>query len=247
MAEFPKIDILDDLLKTAERDFDAAVKHAAAIDDKAQKTSGLAGLFLAAAFGFVKPESLATLREQYGLVALGLLYLALSLFVVTVVLCLRAMWLKDVPTSGVSLESQEMSAEFLLQLEDADLDEEMMVAYRSNKIEIWRSTIAERFTANVAKTRLVHWAQRALTGGILVSAVSLGLLGYAARNAVPLRQEKPMPEKIITPEKKPAAGVPKMFKFGSGKTHAMTREAVLRWLGNKEFIDDQIKHVARAK
>jgi hypothetical protein len=36
-------------------------------------------LFLAAAFGFVKPESLATLREQYGLVALGLLYLALSL------------------------------------------------------------------------------------------------------------------------------------------------------------------------
>jgi hypothetical protein len=72
MAEFPKIDILDDLLKTAERDFDAAVKHAASIDDKARKTSGLAGLFLAAAFGFVKPESLATLREHYGLVALGL-------------------------------------------------------------------------------------------------------------------------------------------------------------------------------
>src|SRR5580704_17305797 len=108
MAEFPKIDILDDLLKTAERDFDAAVKHATSIDDKAQKTRGLGGLFLAAAFGFVKPESLVTLREQYGVVALGLLYLALSLFVITVVLCLRAIWLKDVPTSGVSLESQEM-------------------------------------------------------------------------------------------------------------------------------------------
>jgi hypothetical protein len=71
---------------------------------------------------------------------------------------MRAMWLKDVPTSGVSLESQEMSARFLLQFEDADLDEEMMLAYRSNKIEIWRSTITERFTENVAKTRLVHCA-----------------------------------------------------------------------------------------
>lgn len=112
MPEFTKINIVEDLLKTAERDFDATVKHAALIDDKAQKTSGLAGLFLAAAFGFVKPESLAVLRAQYGVWALVLLFIALLPFVATVVICLRAMWLKDVPTSGLSLETQEMSAQF---------------------------------------------------------------------------------------------------------------------------------------
>ena len=93
MAEFPKLDILDDLLKTAEREFDATVKHFASIEDKAQKTSGLAGLFLAAAFGFMKPESLTALRDQYGISALALLFLALALFVLTVILCLRAKWL----------------------------------------------------------------------------------------------------------------------------------------------------------
>ena len=180
MADSPHIEVLDDLLKTAERDFEATVTHSALIDDKAQKTSALAGLFLAAAFGFIKPESLTALREQYGSLALLLLYGALACFVATLVLCLRAMWLKDVPTSGVSLESQEMSAEFLLDLTEQELDADMMAAYKRNQVEIWKSAIAERFTANVAKTNLVHRAQQALIAGIFVSAVSLGLLGYAA-------------------------------------------------------------------
>ena len=240
MGESPKLDLIDDLRRIAERDFDATVKHGAVVDDKAQKTGGMAGLFLAAAFGFAKPESLVTLRDQYGISALGLLYLALLLFVVTVLFCLRAMWLKDLPSTGVSLETQDMSAQFLLQLEDSQLDEEMMLAYRSNKIEIWKATIAQRLAANVVQTRLVHRAQRALTGGILVSALSLGLLGYAARNAVPLKQEKPMQEKTITPPKKPAVFVP-----GSGKGHPMTREAVLRTLQSKEFISEQLKRIPR--
>lgn len=142
MAEFPKLDILDDLLKTAEREFDATVKHFASIEDKAQKTSGLAGLFLAAAFGFMKPESLTALRDQYGISALALLFLALALFVLTVILCLRAMWLKHVPTVGVSLETQAMSAGLLLQI-DAELDEEMVFEYKSNQLDIWRATVAE--------------------------------------------------------------------------------------------------------
>ncbi|MCU1329935.1 MAG: hypothetical protein JWN34_5305 [Bryobacterales bacterium] len=254
MKESPKTDILDGLLAVAEREFDATVKHFALIEDKAQKTSGLAGLFLAAAFGFMKPESLSALRQQYGLVALGLLFLALLLFVVTVVLCLRAMWLKDVPMAGVSLESQGMAAELVLQIGD-ELDEEMIFAFKSNELDIWRATITERVTANAAKTPLVQWAQWALTLGILVTAVSLMLLGYAVTPAVPLKQEKPMPETITTPEKKvaspektPASGDLRLFKFGSGKSHAIiTREAALRQLENKDFIALQLRQINRAK
>ena len=246
MANFPRLDILDDLLKIAEREFDATVKQFASIEEKAQKTSGLAGLFLAAAFGFMKPESLSALQDQYGISALGLLFLALLLFVVTVVLCLRAMWLQHVPTVGVSLETQAMSAELLLQIGE-DLDEEMMIAYKSNQLDIWRATIAEHASANAAKTPLVQWAQRTLTTGILVSALSLTLLGYAARPAVPLKQEKPMPEKI-TPEKKTAAEAPQIFRFGSGKSRAvLTREAVLKKLEDKDFIALQLKQIRRAK
>jgi hypothetical protein len=175
-----QLEILDHLLKTAERNFDAAVKHAATVDDKAQKTSGLAGIFLAVAFGFIKPETLVALRQQYGDFSLGLLYAVLLLFVASVGLCLRAMWLQRVPTGGVSLASQELSARILLALPEADLDDEMMEAYKDNEIEVWKAAIDERAEANEAKTRLVHFAQRCLAAGIFVAAVSIGLLGYAA-------------------------------------------------------------------
>jgi hypothetical protein len=45
LGESPKLDLIDDLLRIAERDFDATFKHGAVVDDKAQKTSGMAGLF----------------------------------------------------------------------------------------------------------------------------------------------------------------------------------------------------------
>ncbi|MCU1329727.1 MAG: hypothetical protein JWN34_5097 [Bryobacterales bacterium] len=175
-----RLQILDGLLKTAERNFEAAVKHAATVDDKAQKTSGLAGIFLAVAFGFIKPETLAALRQQYGGLSLGLLYGALFLFVTTVILCLRAMWLRKVPSGGVSIASQELAADFLLTLPETDLDDEMMAAYKENEVEVWKAAIEERSKANVEKTRLVHYAQVCLTVGILVAAVSMALLGYAA-------------------------------------------------------------------
>ena len=40
MAGNRQLQILDDLLKTAERNFDAAVKQASTVDDRAQKTTG---------------------------------------------------------------------------------------------------------------------------------------------------------------------------------------------------------------
>lgn len=240
-----QIEILEDLLKTAERNFDDTVKSASLVADNAQKTSGLAGLFLAAAFGFVKPESLTALRDQYGMSALWLLYSALALFVFTVLLCLWATWFKDIPSVGLSLESQETSAEFLLQLPPDDLDAEIMAAYIRNKIEIWKTTTAQRSTVNTTRARIVHWAQRTLAGGILVSAMSLGLLGYATRNTLPLKQVTPM-QKSIAPEKKPA-GAPKRSESESGKTPQMSRETVLRKLQDKEFIADQVRQIPRTR
>lgn len=56
-----------------------------------------------------------------------------------------------------------------------------------------------------------------------------------------------MPKNTPAPEKKPTAILHDMFKFGSRKTHAITREAVLEKLESSEFIEEQLKHVVRAK
>lgn len=63
MPDDRRLEILADLLKTAERNFEAAAKHSATIDDKAQKTSALAGVLVA--FGFIKPEGLAALQQRF--------------------------------------------------------------------------------------------------------------------------------------------------------------------------------------
>lgn len=49
--ESPRLKILSDLLQTAQRDFDAEVKTASSIEDKAQKTGAVVGVFVAAASG----------------------------------------------------------------------------------------------------------------------------------------------------------------------------------------------------
>ena len=55
-----------------------------------------------------------------------------------------------------------------------------------------------------------------------------------------------MPENT-TPEKKTAADAPQIFRFGSGKSHALSREAVLEKLKDKDFIALQLKQIRRTK
>ena len=51
------LDIIKDTVKLAEDRYTEAVQSSVRLDDKAQKAVTLAGLFLAAAFGFVKPDA----------------------------------------------------------------------------------------------------------------------------------------------------------------------------------------------
>jgi hypothetical protein len=174
--ESPRLEILDDLLKTAERNFEAAVKHATTIDDKAQKAGAVAGIILAA--GFLKPEFFATLKDQYGPAAPVPLYMAVFLLLISLLLCLRAMWLRKVPAGGMSLAAHERSARVLLAFWDLEkIDEALLislvVAYRENQLDVWKAAIQSRHEANVVKTRLIHWAQRALAVAVGIAAVSL--------------------------------------------------------------------------
>ena len=194
MPDNRQLEILSDLLVTAEREFEAVVKYGALVDDKAQKTSGLAGIFLAAAFGFTKPESLIALQTQYGNTSLVLLYAALILFVGSVGLCLRGMWLGKVPVNGISVAAHEDVSRLIFAV-SSDIDDGLMIVYKENQLSIWKSATNERFEANAEKTRLVHYAQRLLAAGILVAVLNLALLGFAAhKNAIPSNQENHMPE-----------------------------------------------------
>lgn len=193
MSNSRKLQILNDLLTTAERSFEAAVKHAAIVDDKAQKTSALAGVLVG--LGFIRPESLALLQQHFGSLSLVLVYVILILLVVSIVLCLRAMWLRKVPLGGLSVTAHEQSARLIMSFGD-EIDDELMAAYCENQLEVWKRAIEERHEANVQKTSLVHQAQRVLALSILVAIIVLGLLGFTTlQSAIPSKQEPAMPDK----------------------------------------------------
>ena len=59
-------DALKDTIKAAADTYKENGRVAALLDDKAQKAGGLAGVFLAAAFGFVKPAEGKALITSYG-------------------------------------------------------------------------------------------------------------------------------------------------------------------------------------
>jgi hypothetical protein len=208
MPDNRQLEILADLLRTAERNFEAFVKHSATIDDKAQKTSALAGVLVA--FGFIKPEGLASLQQAFGPLALVLLHLILAFLVVSVTLCLRAMWLRKVPIGGISVAAHERSGRVILRFGD-DIDDDLMRAYRENQLALWKQAIAERFATNMQKTRLVHHAQRVLALAIFVAALTLGLLAFIAlQAAIPLHQEHKMPEQQQNHGVKPKAEVKRL-------------------------------------
>src|SRR3954453_22620606 len=148
MAENRQLEILSELLRTAERNFEATVKHASTVDDKAQKTSGMASIFLALAFGFVKPESMAELQQQFGNTSLWLLCIVLFLLVASVIVCLLAMWQRKVPVGGVSLDAHQEAADVVLAFAPGMIDDELMYYYKTNQIDIWRVATEERLQVN---------------------------------------------------------------------------------------------------
>jgi hypothetical protein len=185
MAENRQLEILSELLVTAERNFEATVNHAAAVDDKAQKTSGMASIFLALAFGFVKPQSMAELREDFGNTSLGLLCVVLFLLVASVIVCLLAMWQRKVPIGGISLEAHQEAADVVLAFAPDMINDELIYYYRTTQVDIWRAATEERLQVNAAKDRLVLVAQNILGAGILVAVLNIGLMGFQLwRNAV---------------------------------------------------------------
>lgn len=177
MPDNRQLEIPDDLLKTAERNFDSTVKHAGTVEDKAQKTSGLASIFLAVAFGFVKPESLQGLQQQYGNTSLILLFVVLFLLVGSIIACLFAMWQREVPVGGVSLDAHEEVAGLVLQFAAKDINDDLLYFYKTNQLDIWRSATEERFCVNKRKARLVLIAQNIAGAGIAVAVMNIGLMG----------------------------------------------------------------------
>ena len=62
-----RLDTLKTIVQTALKNYKDAVRISTLLDDKARKTGAFAGLFIAAALGFLKPSDLQSMVQSIGL------------------------------------------------------------------------------------------------------------------------------------------------------------------------------------
>jgi hypothetical protein len=88
--------MLSQALAAAADVYKENTRISALLDDKAQKTAGLAGVFLAAAFAFLRKDSIESLRDAVGATGLVLLGVSLALFLGCILAGGLVMWARKV-------------------------------------------------------------------------------------------------------------------------------------------------------
>jgi hypothetical protein len=168
-----RLEILKDANAWAESLDKTTADLTARLDDKAQQTGGMAGLFLAAAFGFIKPESLAAAFHGSNRWAAMLLMAIILIFLLCLAACLSVNWLQKAPVS-LSLEAVTSANNDMLHLPPEVLTDQVQENYYRDRLALWKTVLDRRTVVNRHKALRLGIAQGLLALGML--AVSILLL-----------------------------------------------------------------------
>ncbi len=154
-------------------DFKENVRIAGVIEDKAQKVAGLAGIFLAAGLAFINKENFNADSVVGGIGALLFLGLAIVLLVLTVLQCLRVIWVSDHATP-ISLDLMVEIAQDTFNQPQNSINFKTQQANRWHLVHTWKHKTDQQIESNKVNARHLKSAQMLLAGSIL--AVSAALL-----------------------------------------------------------------------
>lgn len=176
-----RLKLLEALVAYSADQYKEYTRITAVLDDKAQKTAGTAGLFLAAGFALLKPGT-ANVADFIGAGGLVLVALAVGLFMLVVVLTIAANLVRKIPGPPEAGKVREMTLA-VASLNDAELSGERRVNQLSDLTDLWTGTLEGQREINTKKARAVHAAQFLLglatliTGGALILALNRAILG----------------------------------------------------------------------
>ncbi len=167
-----RLDLLRETTAWAETLEDYGTKATSRLDDKAQQTGGLAGLFLAAAFGFLKPDSFALPPGHLRTAAFCLLFAIVLIFVLCIGACLTVTWLRQTPVP-IALDVVMGLQEGVLDLQDHQLTDAIQENTYYDRLRIWADILSKRTALNQMKARRLLVAQSLLALGIFLCAALL--------------------------------------------------------------------------
>jgi hypothetical protein len=170
-----RTETLKSMVEMGSESYKEGVRVATVLDDKAQKTGAIAGLFLAAALGFLKPSDIQALVQGFGWPGVLFLIVEVTVLVVCLSVCLAVMWLRGVPLP-VNLSTQILLTQDLFKLPDDQLTEDRERAFYYDQIEIWKSVLDKQRAVNQSKARRLFFAQLSVAISVFITALLLVML-----------------------------------------------------------------------
>jgi uncharacterized membrane protein YgdD (TMEM256/DUF423 family) len=140
------------------------------LDTKAQNTTAIAGVFLAAALAFLRGQALEQFVQFSGRYVVVFLGVSIILLLGSVLSCLIAMRIRGVIAPIGSVELIEMVND-ILSLEPSEFTDATHENFLRDQIAAWQTTL--RDTSNRSKARAVLIGQLLLATAIVVVAILL--------------------------------------------------------------------------
>jgi hypothetical protein len=179
-----RIECLKTVIQNGFDNYKENARITSLLDDKAQKTGAMAGVFLAATFGFLSPEKLHSLALAVDLEYLLLILFTVAVFIGCVASCLSVMWARNVALP-VSLEAVNGMTQDILRLRDDSLTPEIQEAFFQEQIAIWRPVLDSQMKGNKLKAGRLVLAQRLLGCGMFLIAILLIIMIVNEITSVP--------------------------------------------------------------
>jgi len=165
-----RFDVLKESVEWAECLYEVAQKLNIRLEDKAQQTSTMAGLFLAAAFGFLKPDN-AVLFGSHRWVT-GLMTFAVVVFLLCLGCCLSVTWLRFGPMP-LGLDVVRQVNNDLLTRSEEELTDRYKENYLRDRLDLWDHVINDRTRMNKDKADRLRIAQVLLAVGMFTVGILL--------------------------------------------------------------------------
>jgi hypothetical protein len=167
-----RVDLMKETVTWAEKLDEYGSKATIRLDDKSQQTGTVAGVFLAAALGFLKPDSLGGLGAKAKLLVASLLFIGVIVLVGCVGACLSVTWLRLNPVP-IALSVLKGFADDVVEHKEDQLDDDIKVNLYRDRLRIWQDVLDERVKLNKSKAWRLKVAQSLLVSGVFVISILL--------------------------------------------------------------------------
>lgn len=164
-----RLEILKSLVEAGSERYKENIRINSLLEDKAQKTAGLAGVFLAAALAFIKIDTLSAWPFNRLRILIPLV-VAVALLVCCIGFCLAVMWVRQMPGPPTFEALNQLKTDLWPITSGLEPYE---TGYWGDRSTLWKNVVDEQSSLVGSKAKRVLFAQIALAAAMFAVAFLL--------------------------------------------------------------------------